>query len=209
MHEQEMYRLQLLRLVLEQFRPKCNWGAYAENLAVILISGAPNINDVGSGHIVPHTLGNTDYSYQLEIAKKMTCAAGSIKSAGTAPNLIDFAIWEVLRQKKPAYIEIPCKMSSVLCAVASAVRLTRHKNVTDSETLIAAVEAANSFLQKSQGPIILVGPIVRAASAESDVAKLAEALGCGVVAKSFSQKTIRNLLEFTGPNQLAWNSSNI
>jgi pyruvate decarboxylase len=164
-------------------------GAYAENLAVVLVSGAPNTNDVNSGNVVHHTLGNTDYSYQFEIAKKLTCAAVVINSASNAPKLIDFAIWEGLRQQKPVYIEIPCNMASVKCAAPSSVSLTRHGNVTDAETLVAAVEAANVFLQKSQRPILLVGPLVRAACAESDVVKLAEALGCGVAvmaaAKSF------------------------
>lgn len=42
--------------------------AYAENLPVILISGSPNTNDV-SEHILHHTLGEYDTTYQLEMAK--------------------------------------------------------------------------------------------------------------------------------------------
>jgi pyruvate decarboxylase len=164
-------------------------GAYAENLAVILISGAPNTNDIGSDRLLHHTLGNTDYSYQLKIAKKLTCAAVSINSARNAPNLIDFAIREAIRQQKPAYIEIPCNMSSVICASPGPFSSIMRKNVTDSDTLFAAVEAANLFLQKSQRPIILVGPLVRAAEAENEVIQLANALGCCVAvmaaAKSF------------------------
>jgi hypothetical protein len=52
-------------------------GAYAENLPVILISGAPNSNDRAAEHLVHHTLATHDWSYQLEIAKKVTCAAVS------------------------------------------------------------------------------------------------------------------------------------
>ncbi|KAK6725102.1 hypothetical protein SNK04_003907 [Fusarium graminearum] len=43
--------------------------AYAENLPVILISGSPNTNDV-SQHILHHTLGIYDTTYQLEMAKR-------------------------------------------------------------------------------------------------------------------------------------------
>ena len=56
-------------------------GAYAENLPVILVSGAPNTNDRATEHVLHHTLGTHDFLYQLEIAKKITCAAVSISSA--------------------------------------------------------------------------------------------------------------------------------
>ena len=46
-------------------------GAYAENLPVILISGAPNTNDHATEHLLHHTLGTHDFLYQLEIAKKL------------------------------------------------------------------------------------------------------------------------------------------
>ena len=45
-------------------------GAYAENLPVILVSGAPNTNDRATEHLLHHTLATHDWSYQLEIAKK-------------------------------------------------------------------------------------------------------------------------------------------
>src|ERR1700745_2187189 len=81
-------------------------GAYAENLPVILVSGAPNSNDRATEHLIHHTLTTHDWSYQFEIAKKLTCAAVSINSATDAPHQIDHAIRNALREKKPAYIEI-------------------------------------------------------------------------------------------------------
>ena len=51
-------------------------GAYAENLPVILVSGAPNTNDRATEHLVHHTLATHDFSYQLEIAKKTNLRRG-------------------------------------------------------------------------------------------------------------------------------------
>jgi pyruvate decarboxylase len=79
-------------------------GAYAENLPVILVSGAPNTNDRATEHLLHHTLATHDWSYQREIAKKLTCAAVAITSAADAPHQIDHAIRSALREKKPAYI---------------------------------------------------------------------------------------------------------
>jgi pyruvate decarboxylase len=91
-------------------------GAYAENLPVILVSGAPNSNDRATEHLIHHTLATHDWSYQFEIAKKLTCAAVSINSAIDAPLQIDHAIRSALREKKPAYIEIACNVASAPCA---------------------------------------------------------------------------------------------
>ena len=164
-------------------------GAYAENLPVILISGAPNSNDRGSEHLLHHTLGTHDNSYQLEMAKKITCAAVSITSATDAPALIDHAIRTALREKKPAYIEIACNISSVPCAAPGPISGVVAEEPSDPETLNAAVEAAVAFLRKKQKPVMLIGSKLRAAGAEKEAVALAEALGCSVAvmaaAKSF------------------------
>ena len=91
-------------------------GAYAENLPVLLVSGAPNTNDRATEHLLHHTLATHDFSYQLEIAKKLTCAAVAITSAIDAPHQIDYAIRAALREKKPAYIEIACNIAAAPCA---------------------------------------------------------------------------------------------
>ncbi|MCP1230926.1 alpha-keto acid decarboxylase family protein [Acetobacter indonesiensis] len=164
-------------------------GAYAENLPVILISGAPNSNDYGSGHILHHTIGVPDYGYQLEIAKKLTCAAVSITSADDAPEKIDHAIRTALREKKPAYIEISCNISAQPCAAPGPISAVLDAQPSNKETLKAAVAAVADFIEKHEKPAILIGSRLRAAGAEDAAIKLADALGCVVAtmaaAKSF------------------------
>ncbi|MCG0995112.1 pyruvate decarboxylase [Acetobacter indonesiensis] len=164
-------------------------GAYAENLPVILISGAPNSNDYGSGHILHHTIGVPDYGYQLEIAKKLTCAAVSITSAEDAPEKIDHAIRTALREKKPAYIEISCNISAQPCAAPGPISAVLDAQPSNKETLKAAVAAVADFIEKHEKPAILIGSRLRAAGAEDAAIKLADALGCVVAtmaaAKSF------------------------
>jgi pyruvate decarboxylase len=164
-------------------------GAYAENLPVILISGTPNSNDRATEHLIHHTLATHDWSYQFEIAKKLTCAAVSINSATDAPHQIDHAIRNALREKKPAYIGIACNVASAPCAAPGPVSAILDEEPTDPETLRAAIAAAAEFLQGKQKPILLVGSKLRAAAAEKQAIELAEALGCAVTvmaaAKSF------------------------
>jgi pyruvate decarboxylase len=164
-------------------------GAYAENLPVILVSGAPNSNDRATEHLIHHTLATHDWSYQLEIAKKLTCAAVSITSANDAPHQIDHAIRSALREKKPAYIDIACNVASASCDAPGPISAILGEEQSDPETLRAAIAAAAEFLQGKQKPILLVGSKLRAAGAEKQAIELAEALGCAVTvmaaAKSF------------------------
>jgi indolepyruvate decarboxylase len=164
-------------------------GAYAENLPVILVSGAPNTNDRAADHLLHHTLGTHDFSYQIEIAKKITCAAVSITFAAEAPEKIDHAIRTALREKKPAYIEIACNISAAPCAAPGPISSIIGQEASDPDTLAAAVDAAVEFLRRKTKPILLIGSKLRAAGAEKQAIELAEALGCSVAvmaaAKSF------------------------
>ncbi|MGA7862890.1 MAG: thiamine pyrophosphate-binding protein, partial [Stellaceae bacterium] len=164
-------------------------GAYAENLPVILVSGAPNTNDRATEHLLHHTLATHDWSYQWDIAKKLTCAAVAITSAADAPHQIDYAIRSALREKKPAYIEIACNIAAAPCAAPGPVSALIAEEPSDAESLERAIAAASNFLQGKQKPVLLIGSKLRAARAEKQAIELADALGCAVTvmaaAKSF------------------------
>jgi pyruvate decarboxylase len=155
-------------------------GAYAENLPVILISGAPNTNDVGARHLLHHTLGKPDYFYQLGIAKYLTCEAVRITSSDDAPYMIDRAIRSALREHKPVYIEIPCNLATAPCAFPGPISSLLQTIPSDPATLLVAVSAASAFLASRARPMLLAGPKLRAAGAQEAFLKLAEALGCAV-----------------------------
>jgi pyruvate decarboxylase len=164
-------------------------GAYAENLPVILISGAPNTNDRATEHLLHHTLGTHDFLYQLEIAKRLTCAAVAVTSAADAPGQIDYAIRTALRERKPAYIEIACNISGAPCAAPGPISAVTDEEPSDRASLEAAVGAAAEWLRATHKPVIVIGSKLRAAGAEQEAVRLAEALGCAVTvmaaAKSF------------------------
>ncbi|MBO1362109.1 pyruvate decarboxylase, partial [Acetobacter sacchari] len=149
----------------------------------------PNSNDHGSGHILHHTIGTTDYGYQLRIAKELTCAAVSITSAEDAPEKIDYVIRTALREKKPAYIEIACNVSGQSCRAPGPISAVVSDAPSDADTLKAAVKAVAEFIEKKEKPVILIGSKLRAAGAEEAAIRLADALGCSVAtmgaAKSF------------------------
>ncbi|KJZ69705.1 hypothetical protein HIM_10899 [Hirsutella minnesotensis 3608] len=152
--------------------------AYAENLPVILVSGAPNTND-GGRHLLHHTLGEHDFSYQLDMARRLTCAAVAIRHASQAPALIDGAIAKALRASKPAYIELPTNLSAEPCVRPGPVSALLAPAPSDGAALAAAVASVAKYLATKQKPVILVGPKLQRAGAQ--LVRLAEAMGCAVV----------------------------
>nr|4ZP1_A Chain A, Pyruvate decarboxylase [Zymomonas mobilis]4ZP1_B Chain B, Pyruvate decarboxylase [Zymomonas mobilis]4ZP1_C Chain C, Pyruvate decarboxylase [Zymomonas mobilis]4ZP1_D Chain D, Pyruvate decarboxylase [Zymomonas mobilis] len=164
-------------------------GAYAENLPVILISGAPNNNDHAAGHVLHHALGKTDYHYQLEMAKNITAAAEAIYTPEEAPAKIDHVIKTALREKKPVYLEIACNIASMPCAAPGPASALFNDEASDEASLNAAVEETLKFIANRDKVAVLVGSKLRAAGAEEAAVKFADALGGAVAtmaaAKSF------------------------
>ena len=172
-------------------------GAYAEDLPVILISGAPNSNDLGANHLVHHALGTLDLRYPLDFARRITCEAVAITHPEEAPYLIDRAIRAALREKKPVYIEIPCNLASAPCSAPKPVDWSETPR-SDLASLDAAVSAASQFLGNAVRPVLLAGPKLRSHGGIEPFQMLAEAVGCGVAvmpsAKSFFPETHRQYI---------------
>ncbi|KAL5585958.1 hypothetical protein FOBRF1_015828 [Fusarium oxysporum] len=162
--------------------------AYAENLPVILISGSPNTNDV-SQHILHHTLGEYDTTYQLEMAKKITCCAVRIRQAPHAPELIDRAIRAALTHRKPVYIEVPTNLAGETCLRPGPISSVVSAVPSDQHSLDVAVAKASDFISSRQKCVILAGPKVRRAMAQDALRQLAEAIGCAVVLQPAAKGT--------------------
>ena len=155
-------------------------GAYAERLPVIVVSSGPNTNDVGSNHVLHHTMDNGDLSDQYEIFRKVTCKAVRIVHPDTAPALIDEAISAALRERKPAYIEIPCNLSAAPCSAPAPFDTLPAWEPSNERMLTDAVGRASDLVQQAKKPILLAGVHLRAHGAIDAFRELAEALGCAV-----------------------------
>jgi pyruvate decarboxylase len=155
-------------------------GAYAENLPVIFISSSYNTNDPIEDHILHHTLGTHDLSYQHDIVARVTCEAVHVKHAEDAPHQIDRAIRAALGQRKPAYIEIPVNLSNAPCREPVPLESFSPQERSDPKALAAAVDKAGNLLDGARRPVLLAGGKLRAYNATNAFRELAEALGCGV-----------------------------
>ncbi len=155
-------------------------GAYAERLPVIFVSAGCNTNDPVANHLVHHSLGTHDLSYQYEMLRQVTCAAVRILHAEDAPGLIDHALRTALRERKPAYIEIACNLSTAPCAEPPPFETVMTSEPSSAPALAAAIEASAALLAGAKRPLLLAGPLLRSYGAIDAFRELAEALGCAV-----------------------------
>jgi pyruvate decarboxylase/indolepyruvate decarboxylase len=73
-------------------------GAYAARLPVIFVSSGYNTNDETANHLLHHSIGTHDFSYQHDIFRYVTCAAVRVLHPDNAPSMIDHAISTALRE---------------------------------------------------------------------------------------------------------------
>jgi pyruvate decarboxylase len=156
-------------------------GAYAERLPVIFVASGYNTNDAGAGHVLHHSLGTHDFSYQYEMFKYVTCAAVRIVHPDDAPSMIDQAIRTALRERKPAYIEIACNLSDAPCPEPGPYEAILAPEERNSRALSEAVDQATARLAVAKQPILLAGANLRCSHGAIDAFRaVAEALGCAV-----------------------------
>ena len=155
-------------------------GAHAERLPVIMVSSSPNTNDLGENHILHHTVGTHDFTAQYEVFRQVTCSAVRIQHPDNAPVMIDEAISTALRERKPAYIEIPCNLSAAPCPAPAPFSAWPAWQPSNPRMLSDAVGVATDLIAKAKKPILLAGAHLRSYGAIDAFRELAEALGCAV-----------------------------
>ena len=156
-------------------------GAYAERLPMIFISAGYNTNDEASGRFLHHTIGTTDYSYQEEMFRPVTCKTVRILTAEEAPSLIDDAIATALRESKPCYIEIASNLADAECADPQPRTFERAWEVDyDQEAVERAASEIAEQINAAEKPLLLAGPHLRPYGAIDAFRRVAEAIGCAV-----------------------------
>src|ERR1700689_3183839 len=156
-------------------------GGYAERLPVIFVASGYNTNDASASHLLHHSLGTHDFSYQYEMFKYVTCAAVRIVHPDDAPSMIDHAIRTALHERKPAYIEIACNLSDAPCPEPGPYGAIMPPKESNPRARAGAVGRAPALLAGAKKPILLAGAHLRSSyGAIGAFRDVAEALGCAV-----------------------------
>ncbi len=153
--------------------------AYAEQSPLLVVSGGPEMTLRRGEHEVHlHHVVKT-YESQLQIFREVTIDAAILDDPASAPETIDRVIRNVVRHKRPGYLEIPRDRVNVpVDAPANRLvfELDPEARRAQSEALDELVAEIQSMLAAAQRPALYVGVGLRRHGLTELVVRLAERL---------------------------------
>lgn len=129
-------------------------GAWAEQVPLLVISGAPGLRERAGDVMLHHKIKNFDS--QLAVFEELTVAQAVLSNPAIAADEIDRVIAEILSEQRPGYLEIPRDMVEVPIAPPRG-KLRQHLPTVNEAHLEAAVEDALEHLRDSDSTIMHIG----------------------------------------------------
>jgi TPP-dependent 2-oxoacid decarboxylase len=162
-------------------------GAWAEQVPLLIISGAPGMNERQGDPMLHHKVKSFDT--QLDVFKDITIAQAVLNNPLTATQEIDRVIGEMLAHQRPGYIEIPRDM--VDCRVLDRTGpLQIDLPKVDPKRLELAVNEALTLLEDPGQAVALVGVMALRRGLNDDVRAFAENFGVPIATTSLSKGVI-------------------
>ncbi len=128
-------------------------GAYAEKSPVIVISGAPGVDERAGDPLLHHRVG--PFSTQREVFEKITVAAASLEDPHTALRDIDRCLDLAMTMKRPVYLELP--RDRVDARPAHPHRRRAATQRSDAAALDEALAEASTLIAAAKQPVIYAG----------------------------------------------------
>jgi indolepyruvate decarboxylase len=150
-------------------------GAYAERSPVVVVSGAPGKDEVGTGLLLHHQAKTLDS--QFRVFAEITCDQARLDDARRAPADIARVLQRCLAESRPVYVELPRDMVNASCERVTPL----PADPVDADALAACVDEILGRLGSARAPVLMVGVEVRRYGLEDKVAALAGKLGLPVV----------------------------
>jgi len=149
-------------------------GACAEQVPLVIISGAPHSRQRNTHALVHHLAG--DYSLQAEIYKKVTVDAAVLDNPRTAKSDIERVLQNCLAYKKPVYFEIPVDAVDMACEAPENANPVAIKRESDADTLAEAVKDAADMINAAKNPVMIAGVEILRFGFAADAMKIVETI---------------------------------
>ncbi len=162
-------------------------GAYAEKSPIVVISGAPGLNERHNNPLLHHKV--REFRTQLEVFEKLCVASTELTDPYTAFAEIDRVLEAAYRFKRPVYIELPRDMVDVV-PVSSTPRPVEVADFNEDSLAEAVTEAADR-LAAAKKPIIIAGVEIHRFGLQDKVVELAEKLSIPIAATILGKSVIR------------------
>ena len=145
-------------------------GAFAEKSPVVVISGAPGMEERRNDPLLHHKV--RDFNTQREVFEKITVATALLDDPLTAFREIDRCLEAAVRFKRPVYLELPRDRVDARPLYPHVPAVTVQSS--DKDALEAALVAAFERLQAAQKPVLIAGIEVHRFGLQKLVIELAE-----------------------------------
>ncbi|MEY3174546.1 MAG: hypothetical protein RLZZ436_2460 [Planctomycetota bacterium] len=145
-------------------------GAYAEKSPVIVISGAPGMNERRADPLLHHRV--RDFHTQRDVFEKITIAAASLEDELTAFREIDRVLAACARYKRPVFLELPRDKVLAECPYPHQPQVEHQQS--DPAALQAAVAEAREMLAAARQPAIVAGIELHRFGLQDQVLRFAE-----------------------------------
>ena len=162
-------------------------GAYAEKSPMIVISGAPGMDERERSPLLHHKV--RDFHTQRHIFEMVTVASAALEDPKRAPEIIDETLAACVRHKRPVYLELPRDIVHQRCAAPSPRPPQQLKS--DRAALSEAVSEAAEMLRKAKRPVILGGVEIHRFGLQDTLLKFVEKSGIPVAATLLGKSIIR------------------
>ena len=153
-------------------------GAFAEKSPVVVISGAPGLNERDKNPLLHHKV--RDFDTQRRVFEHITVASAALEDPDTALSEIDRVLHAAVRYKRPVYLELPRDLVEVPGRPDHRIR-DLHET-SDPLVLAEALSEASALLNAAKQPVILADVEVHRFGLQEDLLKLAEKTGIPVAA---------------------------
>ncbi|GAA4699083.1 alpha-keto acid decarboxylase family protein [Pseudonocardia yuanmonensis] len=154
-------------------------GAYAENVPLVQITGAPPRAAAARGAVLHHTLGDGDFGRFARAYAEVT-ADGAVLTAEDAAERIDAVLATAVCELRPVYLAIP---ADVAVAPVDPARLGRPLPVATADPV--AVEgfrrACAALLEDARSAAVIAGHLVERTRTQEAFRRLVHAAASPVV----------------------------
>ena len=161
-------------------------GAYAEKSPVIVISGAPGIDERRGDPLLHHRVG--PFSTQREVFEKITVAAASLEDPHTAFREIDRCLDLAMQTKRPVYLELPRDRVDARADHPHVRHVPVHES--DAAALEEALAEAAAIIAHARQPVIYAGVEVHRFGLRRQLVEFAERHRIPICASLLSKSVV-------------------
>jgi TPP-dependent 2-oxoacid decarboxylase len=174
--------------------------AFAEKSPLVVISGAPGINERIKNPLLHHKV--RDFDTQQKIFEHITVDSVLIDNPRRAAKEIDRVLSSAIRYKRPVYIELPRDKVSTLVSIyyqeqyvdssskySKAIKIGEEYE-TDMDSMQEALAEATAMINSSKQPVIIAGVEIHRFALQDKLLQLTTKTNIPVVATVLSKSVI-------------------